>query len=317
MINKFQTGGQVGQFEADMAQIFSQATKSQVQPEQIAQLAQIDPQSYQQARQTYQQGNVQGAAEILMQMLQSMQQQQTQAMRKGAKLNYLKRINNTCPEGTQLTYYKVGGQICSKCEAMAKQKTVNVMDSIKAEMFSGGGKARKQINPNDTIHTKFGIRDLTPDGRTGYKRLTKDEYHKLGYDQSRVDIKEERSGRADLNVNNKAPQTEIKKPKKKENGGNITSKACPKCGKVHSGKCGSKLMKKKKKCACGAKLDAKKCGGKTVSKKKPMDKCGAKLKEMKCGSKMKKAKKHELGGILEAMQKFAKGGSLNGVPFRN
>ena len=56
---------------------------------------------------------------------------------------------------------------------------------------------------------------------------------------------------------------------KKNNGGKMKNgnKICPKCGKIHSGKCGSKM------------------------------------------------KKHQLGGIITAMQKFKNGGSLNGVPF--
>ena len=60
---------------------------------------------------------------------------------------------------------------------------------------------------------------------------------------------------------------------------------------VSGNKQGAKLMKKKK-CACGTKMK--------------MD---------KCGSKLKKAKKHQLGGILQAMQKFQNGGSLNSIPF--
>lgn len=308
MINKFQTGGQVGEANQQLQQIF-QIAKAAVQGDEqsmqmMAKIAQQvgGPKGLQQLAQYAQQMGDQEGAQALAAIADSM----TRSARYGAKLNYLKKINNTCPEGTQLTYYKVGGQICSKCEAMAKQKTVNVMDAIKAEMFQGGGKTVAKKTPAK--------KQLDQAGRDS---IAVNKYNDIEVQNLRPgDYKSTKDGIVWVPDRTKAPYKKEKK-EKKENGGNITSKACPKCGKVHAGKCGSKLMKKKKKCACGTKLDAKKCGGKTVSKKKPMDKCGAKLKEMKCGSKMKKAKKHEFGGILEAMQKFAKGGSLNGVPFRN
>lgn len=301
MINKFQTGGQVDQFASDMAQLFSQATRNQIQPEQIAQLEQIDQQSYQQARQMWQQGDVQGAASVLMQIIQS-RQQPTQAMRKGAKLNYLRKITGNCPEGTQLTYYKVGGQICSKCEAIQQQKPMNVMASIKAEMFQGGGKAtqppkkQQQKQQPQKKPTKIIWTDQD-DEQYGYYR-SPSRKKPLTQEQKRD------STRLENKFKNASNKDQYEDPEGIKKGGTITTKACPKCGKVHAGKCGSKLVKKKKKCACGSqlkKIDAKKCGGKQV-------------KIDKCGSKMKK-KKHELGGILEAMQKFAKGGSLKSIPF--
>lgn len=324
MINKFQTGGTVNnsqqgaageqqeliRFCTDMAQIGTQMSRQQIAPEQVMQMIQQAINSGQQdlvaqAYQVWRQGDARSAAGILF--------EQAQAARKGAKLNYLKKITNTCPEGTQLTYYKVGGQICSKCEAIAKQqKAINVMDSIKAEIFQKGGQTKQPNKKKEVIFTKEDDAKrlkyktqgnvLNTKTYTTYSRNTPEEKR----DSTRLEQKWK-------NATNKKDFKDVEEDKK---GAKISAKACPKCGKVHAGKCGSKLMKKKKKCACGTKLDAKKCGGKAVSKK-PMDKCGAKLKEMKCGAKMKKAKKHELGGILEAMQKFAKGGSLKGIPFKS
>jgi len=43
-----------------------------------------------------------------------------QSARRGAKLNYLKRLTGKCPEGEQLVYFKAGGRVCSKC--MSKKK---------------------------------------------------------------------------------------------------------------------------------------------------------------------------------------------------
>ena len=61
---------------------------------------------------------------------------------------------------------------------------------------------------------------------------------------------------------------------------------------------------------CGGKMK-KNNGGKMKNGNKICPKCG-KIHSGKCGSKMKK---HQLGGIITAMQKFKNGGSLNGVPF--
>lgn len=313
MINKFQTGGQIDQFASEMAQLFSQATRNQIQPEQIAQLEQIDQQSYQQARQMWQQGDAQGAASILMQIIQD-SQQGTPEMRKGAKINYLRKITNNCPEGTQLTYYKVGGQICSKCEALQQQKPMDVMASIKAEMFQGGGKAatkktpaKKQLDQagRDSVAINSGRDPELASTRPGdYRRNGRGEliWHP---DRTKAPYNGQKKDKPIKVVyDDGKTKTTLKGYDKK--GGTIESKACPKCGKVHTGKCGSKLMKKKKKCACGSqlkKIDAKKCGGKQV-------------KIDKCGSKMKKTKKHQLGGVLEAIQKLQGGNKITKRMFR-
>lgn len=191
MINKFQTGGNI---EMQLAQELVQLGLPEESVQQLAQNKDI----WGQLVQIYQQEGIQGVQTALQQLVQQ-QQQQTQAMRHGAKLNYIKQISGICPEGTQLTYFKAGGRICSKCEAMAKKKQGGgTMDDIRAQLVEKcGGKM------------------------------------------------------------------------KKNNGGKMKNgnKICPKCGKIHSGKCGSKM------------------------------------------------KKHQLGGIITAMQKFKNGGSLNGVPF--
>ena len=320
MINKFQTGGQASAQQQkiimDAAEVLQRAGYNVVD-----QQGNLDQQAFIQAvadfgAQNGIQVNQQNIGQVISQIAGM-----KQSARKGAKLNYLKKITNTCPEGTQLTYYKVGGQICSKCEAVARQqKAVNVMDSIKAEMFQPGGKvntteqktARNKntktiqkppikkvtIHKYDTVHVNGKPYTLTnSDGSSVNPNLKFPLYSPAQY----------RKDKASKNPDARRRAQKADEMTSEKKGGTITAKACPKCGKVHAGKCGSKLMKKKKKCACGNKLDAKKCGGKAVSKK-PMDKCGA---------KMKKAKKHELGGILEAMQKFAKGGSLKGIPFKS
>ena len=257
MVNKFQQGGQPQSLEQQVVQLVQAAMQGDAQAQQqIQQIVQAAKQGDQQAMQ-------------IAQLIQATMQQMQQSARQGAKLNYLKKINGICPEGTQPTYYKVGGQICTKCEAMSKG------GSAPQNKNNTKPKIQKNINPNDTIHTKFGVRDLTPNGKTGYPKLTNEEYNKLGYRQADVDTKDKNAGRSANNGH--------------KNGGTIKEKACPKCGKVHAGKCGSKLMKKKKKCACGTKIDPKK---------------GA------CGTKLKKTKKHEMGGVLEVIQKLQEGNKI-------
>lgn len=256
MINKFQAGGQAA--KQQQQQILMQAAQVLQQSGYNVTDGQgnLDQNAFIQAVAKYGQEKlgVQVNQQNIGQVIMTIAQQGTQMAKKGIKLNYLKKITNKCPEGTQLTYYKVGGQICSKCEAMAKQqKTANVIDTIKAEMFQGGGKTATKKTPAK--------KQLDQAGRDS---IAVNKYN----DQ---EIQTSRPGNYKPNKNGgttwvpdrtKAPY----KKEKKEEGGNITTKACPKCGKVHTGK------------------------------------CGAKLKEMKCGSKMKKAKKHEIGGILEAMK---------------
>lgn len=100
------------------------------------------------------------------------QKMQGGAMAKlGAKLQYYKKLKGICPEGYEMTYFKVGGKICKSCQKkqMEKggkaQKKLNAVQKFKQE--------RKTINSNDTIHTKKGIKDLN--GRTKYPRFNPKE----------------------------------------------------------------------------------------------------------------------------------------------
>lgn len=297
MINKFQSGGQLQQEIIKLVQAAMQGDpQAQQQIQQIAQAAQQgDPQAMQVA-----------------QMIQQVMQQMKQSAKQGAKLNYLKKITNKCPEGTQLTYYKVGGQICSKCEAMQQQKPMNVMDSIKAEMFKGGGQptkktpAKKQLDQagRDSVAINSGRDPERAATRPGdYRRNGKGQliWHP---DRTKAPYNGQKKDKPiEVIYDDGKTKTTLKGYDKK--GGTIESKACPKCGKVHAGKCGSKLMKKKKKCACGTKIDVKKCGSKLKK-----DACGSKMKMDKCGSKLKKAKKHQIGGVLEAIQKLQGGNQI-------
>ena len=47
-------------------------------------------------------------------------QQQVKSAKQGAKLNYIKMLRGQCPEGYEMTYYKKGGQLCTKCAKKAE-----------------------------------------------------------------------------------------------------------------------------------------------------------------------------------------------------
>lgn len=79
----------------------------------------------------------QGPEAIAQTMAQVIQEKQTQKAARGAKLNRLQALNNTCPEG----YLKKGGK-CKKCE---KGEKFNVHSGLfnPASYFKNGCKIKK------------------------------------------------------------------------------------------------------------------------------------------------------------------------------
>ena len=70
-----------------------------------------------------------GIQQAYQQFMQEIQQQQAQKAKFGAKLNYIKGLNGQCPEGTEMQYFKEGGNICKKC--VAKQKNGDKEQDLK------------------------------------------------------------------------------------------------------------------------------------------------------------------------------------------
>lgn len=68
------------------------------------------------------------------------EQQGIQTAMNGAKLNYINKLNGKCPQGTHLSYYRIGGTLCKKCEADAYNES---SDPIKAFKQKCGGKVKK------------------------------------------------------------------------------------------------------------------------------------------------------------------------------
>ena len=70
------------------------------------------------------------------------EQQGVQVAMNGAKLNYINKLNGKCPQGTHLSYYRIGGTLCKKCEADAYNES---SDPIKAFKQKCGGKVKKAV----------------------------------------------------------------------------------------------------------------------------------------------------------------------------
>lgn len=109
------------------------------------------------------------------------QNQKTQTMKNGAKLNYIKQLKGICPEGYEMAYFAEGGSMvkkCKKCEQGAiparpikGQKGTEVVKGIKADMAS-----KKQEAKKDSTYTKAHYdKDVKDFQKNGYK--FKDKAH--------------------------------------------------------------------------------------------------------------------------------------------
>ena len=80
--------------------------------------------------------------------------------RLGSKLNYIQKLNNKCPEGYEIEYYRAGGELCSRCRQgaipMDAKKNGGVAKDIKAEIAKCGCKTKKKKAENGTVLDKCG-----------------------------------------------------------------------------------------------------------------------------------------------------------------
>lgn len=99
-----------------------------------------------------------GIKQAYAEFMQLMQQQQVQAAKFGAKLNYIKSLRGQCPEGYEVAYYQKGGHICKVCQK-AKQEEVNTSNDPISQFKCGrkmnkkkkceeGGELNSTRNPN-------------------------------------------------------------------------------------------------------------------------------------------------------------------------
>lgn len=139
----------------------------------------------------------------------------------GAKLNYFRNLKNICAEDEELQYFKKGGSVDCGCVKKAQEgtKTQQPKKQTEVEKFRQDRATRDSIQVNkyndQEIQVTMPGKYETKNGKTVW-----------------------------VPDRTKAP---YKKPEKKSCGGfmkksSITvsakgAKVCPKCGKVHAGKC--------------------------------------------------------------------------------
>ncbi len=127
LLTKKQQGGKMN--EQELQQLFLQYLAEKTGAKSESELQQVIKQLGQD-----------GLKQAYAQFVQDMQQQQVQAAKFGAKLNYIKRLNGQCPDGFSMQYYKVGGKLCKKCMKNA-EKEKEITDPIKS--FKCGRKIKK------------------------------------------------------------------------------------------------------------------------------------------------------------------------------
>ena len=86
------------------------------------------------------QENQQALEQAMGQFLQEMQG--AQKARLGAKLNYLRSIKGSCPEGQELIYFREGGRVCKKC-IQKNAYSSRGMAAVKAFKDKCGSKMKK------------------------------------------------------------------------------------------------------------------------------------------------------------------------------
>lgn len=130
---KFQKGGTINMEEQQLQQAFLQYLMQETGAKDQQQLEQV-----------IQQLGEEGLKQAYSKFLQEIQQQQVQAAKFGAKLNYIRRLNGQCPDGTEMTYFKVGGKLCKKCiqRQQREKEAEEPSDPIKA--FKCGRKMKRK-----------------------------------------------------------------------------------------------------------------------------------------------------------------------------
>ena len=144
---KKQQGGQLNMNEQELQQAFlqflAQKTGAKTREELAAVIKQL--------------GN-EGIKQAYAEFMQLMQQQQVQAAKFGAKLNYIRSLRGQCPEGYEVAYYQKGGHMCKVCQK-AKQEEVNTSNDPILQFKCGrkmnkkkkceeGGELNSTRNPN-------------------------------------------------------------------------------------------------------------------------------------------------------------------------
>lgn len=169
IMNKYQEGGGMAPQQGgdDVQAQIIQLVQAAMQGDEQA------SQQIEQIMQAAQQGDEQAAqlAQLIQEVVQQMQGQAAQAAKKGAKLNYIRRLRGECGPDEELVYFKSGGQICKKCQKKEVKKACKgkkmfrnggtlLMNDILTELYAKGGR----------MHTAFGGKVSNPEGRYGGRK---------------------------------------------------------------------------------------------------------------------------------------------------
>ena len=130
---KKQQGGQLNMNEQELQQAFiqflAQKTGAKTQQELEAAIQQLGEEGLKQAYAEF---------------MQLIQQQQVQAAKFGAKINYIKKLRGQCPDGYELQYYKSGGQLCKKCMKKQVMQDGGDLPQDPIDQFKCGRKMKKK-----------------------------------------------------------------------------------------------------------------------------------------------------------------------------
>ena len=131
--SKKQQGGQLNMNEQELQQAFIQFLAQKT-----------GAKTQQELEQVIQQLGEEGLKKAYAEFMQMMQQQQVQAAKFGAKLNYIRSLRGQCPDGYELQYYKSGGQLCKKCIRKQMMQEGEDVPQNPVDQFKCGRKIKKK-----------------------------------------------------------------------------------------------------------------------------------------------------------------------------
>lgn len=205
ILNKFQQGGQINMNEQQLQQAFLQYL-----------MQKTGAQDEQQLEQVVQQLGEDGLEQAYAQFIQEMQQQQVQAAKFGAKLNYIKKLNGQCPDGYELQYYKSGGQLCKKCIKNQVMQDGEYLPQDPIDQFKCGRKIKKKkCEAGGTV-------DMDKCGAKMKKKKCEDGGI-VNIDKCGAKIKKKKCENGGFIPFDKCGNTLKKKISKKQNGGYISN----------------------------------------------------------------------------------------------
>ena len=151
---KKQQGGQLNMNEQQLQQAFIQFLAQKT-----------GAKSQEELEKAIQQMGEEGLKQAYAEFMQLLQQQQVQAAKFGAKLNYIKKLRGQCPDGYEVSYYKVGGTLCKKCRKKQIMQDGGDLPQDPIAQFKCGRKLKKKKDGGDLETSK-----PTKTNKTPYKK---------------------------------------------------------------------------------------------------------------------------------------------------